>query len=102
MNMRCYRWIAAVIVLQVGIDGARGDDWPHWMGPHRDNVWSETGIISKFPAGGPKVLWRTPIARGYSGQIATVVGQRRRRTKGCGVSSDQRAFRLKALTAQIM
>ena len=43
------------------------DDWPQWMGPQRDNVWRESGIIQKFPDGGPKVLWRTPITGGYSG-----------------------------------
>jgi len=43
------------------------DDWPQWMGPNRDNVWRESGIIQKFPENGPKVLWRTPIAGGYSG-----------------------------------
>jgi outer membrane protein assembly factor BamB len=46
---------------------ARGDDWPQWMGPGRDNVWRETGIVERFPEGGPKVLWRTPIAGGYAG-----------------------------------
>jgi outer membrane protein assembly factor BamB len=45
----------------------RGDDWPQWMGPKRDNVWRETGIIEKFPAGGPKVVWRAPVGAGYSG-----------------------------------
>jgi outer membrane protein assembly factor BamB len=44
-----------------------GNDWPQWMGPQRDNVWRETGIVESFPEGGPKVLWRTPIAGGYSG-----------------------------------
>jgi len=43
------------------------DDWPQWMGPKRDNVWRESGIVEKFPEGGPKVLWRTPVAVGYSG-----------------------------------
>ncbi len=43
------------------------DDWPQWMGPTRDNVWHESGIIKKFPEGGPKVLWRTPVAGGYAG-----------------------------------
>jgi len=43
------------------------DDWPHWMGPSRDNVWHETGLIDSFPEGGLKVLWRTKIASGYSG-----------------------------------
>jgi outer membrane protein assembly factor BamB len=46
---------------------AAADDWPHWMGPTRDNVWRETGILEKFPAGGPKIVWRSPISGGYAG-----------------------------------
>ena len=46
---------------------ASADDWPQWMGAKRDNVWREEGLLEKFPAGGPKVLWRTPIAGGYAG-----------------------------------
>jgi outer membrane protein assembly factor BamB len=45
---------------------ARGDDWPQWMGPGRDNVWRETGVAEKFAPGGPKVRWRVPIGAGYS------------------------------------
>ena len=45
----------------------RADDWPQWLGPKRDGVWRETGILAKFPKDGPKVLWRTPISEGYSG-----------------------------------
>lgn len=43
------------------------DDWPQWLGPQRDSVWRESGIIEKFPEGGPKVLWRVPVAGGYAG-----------------------------------
>lgn len=43
------------------------EDWPQWMGPRRDNVWREEGIVEKFADGGPRVLWKTPIAGGYSG-----------------------------------
>lgn len=50
------------------------EDWPHWMGPTRNNQWEAKGIIEKFPAGGPKVLWRTPVEGGYSGP--SVVGDR--------------------------
>jgi outer membrane protein assembly factor BamB len=45
----------------------RADDWPQWLGPQRDAIWRETGILDKFPQGGPKVRWRTPIGAGYSG-----------------------------------
>ncbi|MFM7074908.1 MAG: PQQ-binding-like beta-propeller repeat protein [Planctomycetaceae bacterium] len=46
---------------------ARADDWPQWMGPRRDNVWREEGIVERFPAGGPKVAWRVAVAGGYAG-----------------------------------
>src|SRR6267154_1936135 len=45
----------------------RADDWPQWLGPQRDGVWRETGIIDKFPQGGPPVRWRVPIGAGYTG-----------------------------------
>jgi hypothetical protein len=47
--------------------GLRADDWPQWLGPERDSVWRETGIVSSFPAGGPPVVWRAEIGSGYSG-----------------------------------
>jgi outer membrane protein assembly factor BamB len=37
------------------------------MGPNRDDVWEETGILEKFPEGGPKVLWRKPVHGGFAG-----------------------------------
>jgi outer membrane protein assembly factor BamB len=45
----------------------RADDWPQWMGPQRDNVYRETGIIDDIPEAGLPVLWRVPIAGGYAG-----------------------------------
>src|SRR5436190_1361026 len=49
------------------VSAARADDWPQWLGPKRDGVWRETGILDKFPANGPPVKWRTPIGSGYAG-----------------------------------
>jgi len=46
---------------------ARGEDWPQWLGPKRDSVWRETGIVDKFPPGGPVVKWKVPVAGGYAG-----------------------------------
>src|SRR5262245_37155970 len=46
---------------------AWADDWPQWLGPQRDGIWRETGILDKFPAAGPKVRWRTPLGGGYAG-----------------------------------
>jgi outer membrane protein assembly factor BamB len=43
------------------------DDWPQWLGPGRDSVWRESGILKSFPKAGLKQLWRSPIGPGYSG-----------------------------------
>lgn len=42
-------------------------DWPQWRGPNRDNQSTETGLYRTWPAGGPRVLWKTPVAEGYAG-----------------------------------
>ncbi len=42
-------------------------DWPQWLGPDRDSVWREQGILEEFPEGGPKVQWRAPVELGYAG-----------------------------------
>ncbi|MBI2928755.1 MAG: PQQ-like beta-propeller repeat protein [Verrucomicrobia bacterium] len=55
------------LALLLGLQHAPADDWPQWLGPQRDGVWRETGIVEKFPDGGPKVRWRVPIGGGYAG-----------------------------------
>ena len=44
-----------------------GDDWPQWLGPQRDGVWREKGIIEKFPEKGPRLRWKAALGGGYSG-----------------------------------
>src|SRR5436190_16252441 len=61
------RILSSLIIVALTAPPTFADDWPQWLGPQRDGVWRETGIIETFPAGGPKVLWRTPIAEGYAG-----------------------------------
>lgn len=61
------RSILALLVLSLCSLTVSGDDWPQWLGPQRDGIWRESGILTKFPPGGPKVRWRTPIGGGYAG-----------------------------------
>lgn len=42
-------------------------DWPQWRGPNRDGISNETGLLRKWPEGGPKLLWEiTGLGIGYS------------------------------------
>lgn len=61
------RTTSLVILLTLLSVSAKADDWPGWLGEHRDGVWREEGIVESFPAGGPKVLWRRKIGTGFSG-----------------------------------
>ena len=46
---------------------ADGGDWPAWRGPRRDARSDETGLLSSWPEGGPKLLWKTEgLGEGYS------------------------------------
>jgi len=56
-----------VVVLWCCATLALADDWPQWMGPKRDNVWRESGIVERFAEGGAKIAWRAPVAGGYAG-----------------------------------
>jgi outer membrane protein assembly factor BamB len=63
------RWSLLCSLLLLGslVTAASADDWPQWLGPQRDSVWRESGILDKFPEGGLQVKWRTPIHGGYAG-----------------------------------
>ena len=40
---------------------AAGTDWPQFRGADRSNISKETGLLRKWPAGGPKHLWSVPL-----------------------------------------
>ena len=45
----------------------RAADWPEWRGAGRLGVWSETGIVERFPEAGLTATWRMPVHGGYAG-----------------------------------
>jgi outer membrane protein assembly factor BamB len=43
-------------------------NWPQWQGPNRDGVSTETGLLKKWPADGPPLLWTAKdLGAGYAG-----------------------------------
>jgi outer membrane protein assembly factor BamB len=67
MNHFWYRYPLLLLAFGLAAGVARADDWPQWLGPKRDSVWSENGILDKFPKDGPPLVWKVPIGGGYSG-----------------------------------
>ena len=43
------------------------NEWPQFLGPQRNGLSTETGLLEQWPDGGPKVVWRVPGGVGMSG-----------------------------------
>ena len=63
--MRRLYWIH-VLLIQGAI---LATDWPQWRGPSRDGVWTERGIVTSLPTGGPALKWKAPVGYGFSSPI---------------------------------
>ena len=61
MNRKALWIVAASLALNL-----QAEDWPQWLGPKRDGVWRESGIVEKLPEQ-LTYKWRVPIGGGYSG-----------------------------------
>jgi outer membrane protein assembly factor BamB len=85
-------WCASLILLPLLLCSASGadirksaapaHDWPAWRGPDRTGRSSETGLLSAWPEGGPKLLWTAVgLGDGFStpsiaGKLIYVMGNR--------------------------
>lgn len=54
--------VTAVLMMATSAIGA---DWPQYLGPDRNAISKETGLLRVWPAGGPKVLWTVQLGAGY-------------------------------------
>ncbi|MHC4435083.1 MAG: hypothetical protein ACYTBS_24880, partial [Planctomycetota bacterium] len=41
-----------------GLIASAEPDWPQWRGPRRDGISDEEGLLSSWPKGGPRLLWK--------------------------------------------
>ncbi|GMQ80345.1 MAG: PQQ-like beta-propeller repeat protein [Planctomycetia bacterium] len=58
--------LAAFTATAVFTAAAAASDWPQFRGANRDAISTETDLLRKWPAGGPKVLWTRPVCDGYA------------------------------------
>lgn len=41
-------------------------DWPEFLGPDRNGISRETGLLQAWPPGGPRVLWKRELGETYA------------------------------------
>jgi outer membrane protein assembly factor BamB len=56
-----------VASLAVAQEGAAKNEWPQFLGPARNGISSETGLLKEWPQDGPKMAWQVPGGVGMSG-----------------------------------
>ncbi len=44
-------------------------DWPQFLGPTRDGVYSGNDLAASWPASGPQVLWRKDVGEGFAAPV---------------------------------
>ncbi len=64
--MKTVRAIAIMFVL-LATSPVFASDWPQYLGPDRNAVSSEKGLLRSWPADGPKVLWAVTLGEGFGG-----------------------------------
>jgi outer membrane protein assembly factor BamB len=58
------------LIILVCITGLFAQDWPQYLGPGRNGVSAQKGILRSWPENGPEVLWTiTPSGRGFGGPV---------------------------------
>src|SRR3954447_4645424 len=71
--LQCATSCGLMLVLAGLVNG--GDSWPTFRGPQRTAVAPDKGLLTKWPEGGPKLVWKAVGAgRGYS-SLAIVAGR---------------------------
>jgi outer membrane protein assembly factor BamB len=44
-------------------------DWPQFLGPGRNGVYSGTNLAGNWPKAGPPTLWQKKVGQGFSGPV---------------------------------
>ncbi|MGA2255356.1 MAG: PQQ-binding-like beta-propeller repeat protein [Thermoguttaceae bacterium] len=69
--MKRYAVCLPLILFNAMVFAASPDsfDWPQYLGPNRNSVSQEKGLLRSWPKSGPKVLWTVAVGRGYGGPV---------------------------------
>ncbi|MBI1371834.1 MAG: PQQ-binding-like beta-propeller repeat protein [Phycisphaera sp.] len=75
MDHRGTVWVVVLLTLAVTWQGwadrptAATAAWSQFLGPHRNGTSDETGLLNRWPADGPKEVWRVVGGVGMSGMV---------------------------------
>lgn len=61
--------IVSLLVLFTCTTQLFAQDWPQYLGPTRNSISTQKGILRTWPSTGPEVLWTANVGIGYGGPV---------------------------------
>ena len=69
IKMKESKMIIPVIILLAWASGIYAQDWPQYLGPDRNGVSAQKGILRSWPQQGPEILWTVNVGIGFGGPV---------------------------------
>jgi outer membrane protein assembly factor BamB len=69
------RSLLFTFLISIIVNSLSSQDVAQWRGTNRDGIYSETGLLKKWPEAGPKLLWKFEgLGEGYTSAAVTAKG----------------------------
>jgi len=62
-------FIMVVVILVISGMELNAQDWPQFLGPNRNSISPQKGLLRSWPEKGPEVLWSVNVGIGYGGPV---------------------------------
>jgi len=69
MKMKQIKIHATLVILMAGMVNVIAQDWPQYLGPNRNSLSDQKGILRSWPQKGPEVLWTAEVGIGFGGPV---------------------------------
>jgi outer membrane protein assembly factor BamB len=67
--MKQRKLFISLLFMSAGIVNIYAQDWPQYLGPERNSVSPQKGIIRTWTEKGPEVLWTSNVGIGFGGPV---------------------------------
>ena len=58
-----------LLIMLICVSRVFAEDWPQFLGPNRNSLSVQKGILRAWPQNGPEVLWTVTVGIGFGGPV---------------------------------
>ncbi|MBK7131353.1 MAG: PQQ-like beta-propeller repeat protein [Bacteroidales bacterium] len=69
MITKIFRRSIYILLCISAFSSAIAQDWPQYLGPNRNSISAQKGLLRTWPQQGPEVLWTTEVGIGFGGPV---------------------------------